>query len=53
MQPESQTEETQATTAAPIGCQLMPDAETLEIQLRNMYDHLYRLVKKAGRGRCR
>lgn len=28
-------------------CQLLPDAETLEIQLRNMYDHLQRLVRKA------
>lgn len=47
--PRTQTSSTPETAAGQTGFYLFPDAESAEIQLHNMYDHLDRLVRKAAR----
>lgn len=44
--PNRRTSPTRATADPPAACQLLPDVEILEIQLRNMYDRLERYVRK-------
>lgn len=44
--PKSQNSPSPATAVAPTECHLLPDAEDLATQLRNMCDHLNRFVKK-------
>lgn len=47
--PRSQTSPTPASAAEPVGCHLLPDAESLELQLHNMCGHLNHFVRKMGR----
>ena len=44
--PKSQNSPSPATAVAPAECHLLPDAEDLATQLRNMCDHLNRFVRK-------